>query len=556
MTTIPAAVEEYINEVKTGNFPVCKEQLQLVELVEKVLEEESVYFDEKQLDKYLSYQRHFPYKLFSWEKFCFALHNTLYRAPGLLRFPVLFICVGRGAGKTGFSAFENFCLLTDTNGVQKYDIYTFATSEDQAKTAWQDVYDILESNPALYRKHFHWTKEKITNLKTNSTWYYCTSSYKTKDGQRPGKVDFDEYHAYDNYRLISVGKTGLGKKALPRQSITTTNGIIRGGPFDDALDTCIRILNGEQPDNGWIPFICRIDKPEEVHEKNCWHKANPSLQYFPNLMVEMEIEYADYCVNAAQNSDFMTKRMNCPPKQFENEVTKFENLITASRDLPFDKLKGVACVGAIDYASTTDFVSAGLLWKINDVYYWYTHTWVCSQSPDLARIRAPLREWEAQGLLTFVDGPEIPPDLPAVWLSAAAAELQCTILKIGIDKFRYTLLAKALRDIYFAAEKEYDNNVKLIRGADEMMNIPDITSAFAGERVVWGNSPLMRWYANNSKIAVTASGNMTYQKIEPKSRKTDGFKAFAAAVCTANDVGLGVSAETAETNIFDMVYSY
>ena len=556
MVKIPAAVEEYINEVKTGNFPVCKEQLQLIELVEKVLEEESVYFDEKQLEKYLSYQRHFPYKLFSWEKFCFALHNTLYRAPGLLRFPVLFICVGRGAGKTGFSAFENFCLLTDTNGVRKYDIYTFATSEDQAKTAWQDVYDILESNPALYKKHFHWTKEKITNTKTNSTWYYCTSSYKTKDGQRPGKVDFDEYHAYDNYRLISVGKTGLGKKALPRQSITTTNGIIRGGPFDDALDTCIRILNGEQPDNGWIPFICRIDKPEEVHDKNCWHKANPSLRYFPNLMVEMEIEYADYCVNAAQNSDFMTKRMNCPPKQFENEVTKFENLITASRDLPFDKLKGVACVGGIDYASTTDFVAAGLLWKIDNVYYWYHHTWVCSQSPDLARIRAPLREWEAQGLLTFVDGPEIPPDLPAVWLATAAAELQCTILKIGIDKFRYTLLAKALRDIYFAAEKEYDNNVKLIRGADEMMNIPDITSAFAGERVVWGNSPLMRWYANNSKIAVTASGNMTYQKIEPKSRKTDGFKAFAAAVCTANDVGLGVSAETAETNIFDMVYSY
>ena len=43
----------------------------------------------------------------------------------------------------------------------------------------------------------------------------------------------------------------------------------------------------------------------------------------------------------------------------------------------------------------------------------------------------------------------------------------------------------------------------------------------------------MRWYANNSKIDMTKYGNMTYQKIEPKSRKTDGFKAFAAAECVS-----------------------
>ena len=199
--------------VRAEEYPFCEEQKQLIELVEKVLNEESVYFDEAQLEKYLSYQKHFTYKLFPWEKFCFALHNTLYRAPGILRFPVLFICVGRGAGKTGFSSFENFCLLTETNGVKNYDIYTYAMSEDQAKTAWEDVYNILEDKPEKYKKFFYWNKEIITNLKTNSSWYYCTSSYKTKDGQRPGKVDFDEYHAYENYRMVSVATTGLGKKA-------------------------------------------------------------------------------------------------------------------------------------------------------------------------------------------------------------------------------------------------------------------------------------------------------------------------------------------------------
>ncbi len=536
--------------VRTEEYPFCEEQKQLIELVEKVLNEESVYFDEAQLEKYLSYQKHFTYKLFPWEIFCFALHNTLYRAPGILRFPVLFICVGRGAGKTGFSSFENFCLLTETNGVKNYDIYTYAMSEDQAKTAWEDVYNILEDKPEKYKKFFYWNKEIITNLKTNSSWYYCTSSYKTKDGQRPGKVDFDEYHAYENYRMVSVATTGLGKKALPRRTITTTNGIVRGGPFDDMFESGLKILAQEQDDIGILPFICRIDKDDEVHDKKCWHKANPSLRYFPVLMSQLEIEYADYIINPAGNSDFMTKRMNKPPRQMENEVTSWDNLVIASRDFDKERLKGLSCVGGIDFASTIDFICAGLLWKLDDIYYWMSHSWVCESSPDLRRIKAPLRDWEAKGDLTFVKGAEIPPELPATWLATMAAEMNATILKIGIDKYRYTLLSKALREINFAAEKEYENNIKLLRPSDEMANIPGISAAFASGRIAWGDTPIMRWYAHNAKIEMSKHGNMTYEKIEPKSRKTDGFKAFSAAFCAGSDTEYFGASTTEETDEF------
>ena len=288
MVEIPEAVREYIDLVKAEEYPVCKEQKLLIEMIERILTEEELYFDLPQLEKYLSYQKYFPFKLFPWEKFVFALHNTLYKAPGLLRFPIAFLCVGRGTGKTGYSSYENFCLLTPTNGVKQYDIYTFATSERQAKMAWEDMYDLLEAEPAKFKRFFKWTKEVITNIQTSSSWYYCTSSAGTKDGQRPGKVDFDEYHAYQDYKLIDVAVTGLGKKKLPRRTITTTNGIVRGGPFDDLFNKCIDILNGDIPDNGLLPFICRIDSEQEVHDKAAWHKANPSLRYLPDLLAEME----------------------------------------------------------------------------------------------------------------------------------------------------------------------------------------------------------------------------------------------------------------------------
>lgn len=533
MCEIPEAVGEYLSLIDSGEYPVCEEQKQIAALVRRVLSEEDVHFDIPQLDKFLSYQKHFPYKLFPWERFCFALHNCLYKADGELRFPEAFICMGRGGGKTGYSAFENFCMLLPPNGVKEYDIYTFAMSEVQAKTAWEDVYNILESNPAKFKKFFKWTKEYIKGIQTRSTWYYCTSSPKTKDGQRPGKVDFDEYHAYDSYKLIDAAVTGLGKKRHPRRTITTTNGIVRGSVFDDKFGMCLQILSGEIPDNGTLPCIWRLDSDEEVTDKRNWHKANPSLRYFPNLQTEIELEYQTYIINPTANPSFMAKRMNRPPTAMENEVATWDELTTATRPFDLNMLKGRQCVGGIDYASTTDFVAAGLLFRIDNIDYWFSHTWVCSKSADLPRIKAPLREWEAKGFLTFVNAAEIPPDLVAVWFANTTAALGVTMLCIGIDSYRYTLMSKALREyIFFSAEKEF-GNVKLVRGSDEMKNIPGITAKFAGGRIAWGDNPLMRWFANNSKIAMTSYGNMTYQKIEPKARKTDGFKAFAAAECAS-----------------------
>ena len=553
MCEIPEAVQCYLDLIDHDEeYPVCREQKQLAEFVRRVLSEEDVHFDMAQLEKSLSYQKYFPYRLFEWEEFVYALHNCLYRADGQLRFPEAFVTGGRGIGKNGYSAFENFTLILPPCGVKEYNIYSFAMSEDQAKMSWEDVYNILESNPQKYKKFFYWNKEVITGLQMRSSWHYCTSAPKTKDGYRPGKVDFDEIHEYVDYKLIEVATTGLGKKRFPRRTFISTNGNVRGGVYDDKFEKALQILNGETPDNGMLPFICRLDSDEEVHNKKAWHKANASLRYFPHLQAELELEYQDYVTNPVANSSFMSKRMNRPPVHKENEVTTWENLVAASREYEQSIIYSRPCAVGFDYASTTDFVSAGLLFRVDDIDYWYPHTWICSKSADLPRIKAPLREWAAMGLCTFVDAAEIPPELPVVWVANTAAALGSKIVCVGIDRYRYTLLSKALRErLGFSADKDY-GNVKLVYGSDEMRTIPSISAKFAGQRIIWGNHPEMRWFANNSKIDMTKFGNCTYQKIEPKSRKTDGFKAFAAAECVSDvlDTTLPVPDQ------YDKVYEY
>lgn len=518
-------IQKYIDLVRKAPYKMCEEQYQLCDLIEKIFETEELVVDSEQLDKYLAFQKYFPFDLLDWEVFCFALHNCVYKKNGQLRFPVLLIYVGRGAGKNGYLGFEDFCLLTPVNGIKHYNIDIFAMSEQQAKTSFKDVYNVLEENKSFMKKYFKWTKEVITNIKTGSEFAFNTSNPKTKDGFRPGKVDFDEYHAYENMRLVDVAVTGLGKVPFPRRTIVTTDGDVRDGPLDTMLDKSRRILSGELPDNGMIPFICRIKNKDDIKDPENWPMANPSYPYFDNLQEEMKLEYDDYVIDPLGNASFATKRCNCPGGAIrEDVVTDWKNIKATNIIIP-EFEHGTNAVGGLDYASTEDFVSAAILIIQDGIDYVYQHTWICEASKDLPRIKAPLREWERRGLCEFVKGPEISPDLPAQWFDSMNERFN--ILKIGIDKYRYTLMSKALAEYGFLADK--DGKIKIVRPSDEMQLIPTLTSLFNNNRIAVGDDPMMRWCINNSKRVTSSAGNMTYGKIEPKSRKTDAFKALVAA---------------------------
>ncbi len=515
-------LDDYIKQVKSGQYRVCKEQIQLVNFIEKVFENEQVYVDSEQVEKYFALQKYFPYELFAWEKFCFILHNCTYSAPGVLRFPDLVCVVGRGAGKNGYLAFEDFALLTPVNGIRNYDIDICATSEEQASTTFNDIYEILENNSTKMQRHFKWNKTEITNIKTNSTIRYRTSNSKTKDGGRPGKVDFDEKHAYENYKLIDVFTTGLGKKAMPRRTTITTMGEVRDGPLDNELAAGLEVLNGDAPDNGTLYFICRLDNEEEVYEQENWYKANPSLQYFPNLLRETQKEFEDWKRDKVNNSSFMTKRMNIPKGTEMHPVTAWENIKATNRPLP--DLEGKTCVFGLDYTKTTDFLGAGLLFTIDNEVIWKPMSWYCSQSADLSRIKFP---YDKQPDLQRVDGAEIPPQIVAEWLKEQKKHYN--IIAGALDNYRYTLLKSPLLECGYECDRKGLNNLKLVRPSDKMLVAPLIASDFANHKIVWGDSALMRWYTNNTSATEDKNGNISYGKIEPKSRKTDGFMAFVAA---------------------------
>lgn len=530
-TPIPARLQEYIDIIESGERKSCEEQKQLIKYVRNVFASEKLRYDEAQIEKYLSYQKYFPFKLFEWEVFCFILFACIFSASGTPRWSDLFALMGRGAGKNGFLSFVCFCLVTETNGVAYYDVDICATSEDQAKTSFDEIYDILEDPKwsKLFKKNFRWNKTEIQNLKTRSKIKFRTNNAKGKDGLRSGIVVFDEVHAYENWENINVFTTGLGKKPHPRRIYITTNGDVREGPLDELIKKSKKILNGEIPDNEFLPFICQLDEDEEVHDKANWVKANPSIPYLPTLVKEIEKEYADFIEDPNIHGAFMTKRMNRPQGNKDAEVTSWENILKTNGEIP--DLTGRTCVCGIDFTKSTDFMSAFLLFKDKDKYYGIHHSWFCTASNDKHRIKFPLDVAVKNGTLTIVGDVEINPTVIADWIDEQ--RMKYDIEKIAVDSYRYAILARALRDIGFDA---MDKKVKLCRPSDIMQNVQKISSMFISNKIIWGDDPLMRWYTRNAKLEPAPNNNFKYGKIEPKSRKTDGFMAFVNAVILEDEL--------------------
>ena len=528
---IPAEILEYMQMVREGENPFCKEQIQLVDMLEDIFMTETLVFDYDLIEKYMGYQVYFPFNLLPWEKFVFVLHNCVFTEDGSPRWPDLFVLCGRGAGKNGFLSFEGFCQISPANGIRAYHVDICATTEDQAKTSFDEIHDIMEDpkHTKKLSRFFRWTKEEIQCKSTKSIIKFRTNNAKGKDGLRSGSVFFDEVHAYENYDNINVFTTGLGKKPHPRRTYVTTNGDVRDGVLDKMIEKAEKILSGEVPDMGFLPFICRLDSMDEVDDERNWHKANPSLYAFKNLYDEIRREYVDYNLDPIVNSAFMTKRMNIPQGRKDAEVTSWENILATNRPVP--DLRGKTCVCGIDYAKTTDFISAFLLFKEKDVYYGIHHSWFCNRSNDKSRIKIPLNEMVERGLLTIVDDVEVSPFLITEWIEKQGQLYD--ISKVAIDSYRYSVLARELREIgYDAKEKQ----VKMVRPSDIMMVQPKINSVFATQALVIGDDPLFRWMTNNAKLEPAPNNNFKYGKIEPKSRKTDAFMAFVAAMTIEEEI--------------------
>ena len=291
------------------------------------------------------------------------------------------------------------------------------------------------------------------------------------------------------------------------------------------LDTAEGILFNGDPDNGLLPFICKLDSKDEVHDPDNWEKANPSLPYLPSLRLEIEKEYREWKKNPDRLPAFMSKRMNMPAKAKETAVALWEHIASTRKEMP--DLTGWECTCGIDYSKTNDWMAVNLHFKQGDTRYDINKAWICSESRDIPRLKCPWREWIKTEYLEYVDDIEIHPATIAEYIQEMGRKYK--IKSVAVDTYRYALVADALAKIGFRRENK---NIVIVKQYDIIRVQPIIDRCFINEYFVWGDNPVLRWATNNTKVIPYGrkegadKGSFVYAKIEGKSRKTDPFMAL------------------------------
>lgn len=521
-------ITEYINLVESGQVAACKEQFLLIDYVKKILKRNDVYIDAEVVNESVEVPaRYFPFSLYPWQKFVNVfVFGLRWKSDKSLVFNRYLIYMGRGAGKNGFISYDGFFMMSKQHGIRNYRIDIVATSEDQAKTSFLDVYNVLEApeNEKKLKKAFYRSKVEIRNNSTHSAMFYNTSNARTKDGKRPGCVVFDEEHEYDNYDTIKVFTSGGGKIQDYREFHISTDGNVRGGPLDDLKAEAKMILNGEMDieQSSLFPFMCKLDDEKEVDDPRMWVKANPSLPYNDTLLRKMKGEYHQMQRNAAIRIEFMTKRMNCPVEDTRFEVASYEDRLATNQPIP-PQLKGMDVIGGVDFADVRDFCSVGVLAKYKGKRYWLQHTFIHQKALELQDINKDIIQLALdKGLAEMVYGKSIPPEKIVDWFLKQAKKY--FIKKIRMDTFRSSILGPKLEEAGFEVEICRTGNFthsKLSPLVDDM---------FINQSIIFGNDPLMRWYVGNVYKDYMHNGNVEYKKIDKEKRKTDGFYALLHAL--------------------------
>jgi len=532
-------VDEYIHLYETGKIKLNKERIMLIKYLQKhVLVRDDIYFNEEMIENYIKFTEKWYFKLQPFQKFIAPFVFLYYKEDDSVFYDQFFITMSRGGGKNGFISSLSHFFISPLHGIPKYNISIVANNEKQAKLSFKEVYDCIENNEVL-EDLFYRTKVEIMGYDTKSIMQYHTSNASSKDGLRDGCVIYDEIHRYENFDVVNVFSSGLGKVPNAREFFIGTDGYVREGFLDKMKERAMNILEGKDLDDPLFPFICKIDEAEEVNNPDMWEKANPMFSeprssYAKSLFKKVLRQFKQLVNNPSNREEFMTKRMNFPETDLSKSVASWEEIWRTGyeedgktlREIP--DLKHRVAVGGLDFASIKDFAAVGLLFKVGEDYIWKSHSFVRKGFLDKVTLKAPIKEWEEKGLLTILDEQVINIKHIVDWF-VEMRELYGVNTIVG-DTFRLDLVKTALEAEGFILL--YIRNPKAIHS----LLAPRVETLFANNHIIFGDNPMMRWYTNNVLVKIKPDGNKEYLKKDEFKRKTDGFQAFIHALWQADNL--------------------
>lgn len=313
---------QYAADVVSGAIPSCKwvklsAARQIADLKRK---DWDFKFDSTKAEKVCSFIECLPHikgkwggtpiKLEPWQ--CFILCTVfgwIHKKTGLRRFRTVYIEVPRKNAKSTLSSGVGLYMLTE-DGEEGAEVYSAATTRDQAKIVFGDAQSMVRRTPEL-RAHYgaEANAHNINVLRTSSKFEALSSEGNTLDGLNIHCAIVDELHAHKTRDVWDVLETGTGSREQSLIWAITTAGSNKTGICYEQRDYVSKLLENTFQDETYFGIIFTIDEGDDWNTVEAWRKANPNY----GISV-LEEDIARLAHKAAQTpaavGNFLTKRLD------------------------------------------------------------------------------------------------------------------------------------------------------------------------------------------------------------------------------------------------------
>lgn len=536
-----AIAKEYMSGVLDGSVPACSfvkqaVQRQLNDLRRWGAEGGDYYFDEKEASRpcwFIENLTHTKGELAGraihlepWQ--CFLL-TTLFgwkAKAGNRRFRSAYVEVARGNGKsTLLSGIGLFCLCADHE--PGAEVYSFATTREQAKIVFGDAQTMARGNRALQEAYgLEVTAHALYVPATNSTFQAKSAEGSTLDGLNTHLAIIDELHAHKKRDVFDVVETSLGKRRNSLMVSITTAGVDRTGICYEQRTLVTKILSGSLQDESYFGIIYTLDPDDDWKSDEALAKANPNWGVSVRPEVIRALQAKAIATPSAENN-FKTKHLDvwCNADVGWMDMKAWD--ACADESLDESDFDGEPCWLGLDLASTSDMTAKVKIFqrKIDGAshYYLFGDYWLPRTAIERG-VNSQYQGWEYLGDLHVCEGPVT--DFAEIRDSILEDCGRYSVQSVAYDPFQAVQLSKELSD----------DGVPMVLCKQTVANLSDPMKQFQAlvldHRLHFNGDPVLTWMVSNVVCHVDVKENIYPRKDAPEN-KIDGVVAGIMALSRA-----------------------
>lgn len=373
--------KRYAVRVSEGKIPACRWvrlacERQLADLKRK---DWQYRFNRKQAARVCQFIENMPHiegkwksknlQLEPWQ--CFYL-TTIFGwmdDEGLRRFRKALIVIPRKNAKTTIAAALGLFLLAADNepGAQ---VYSAATTRDQAKLSWGVAAKMVQRTPAI-REHYGIEALAHSIAIENVASFYkpLSRDADSLEGLNVHGAIIDELHAHKTRDVFDVIDEATGARRQPLLFVISTEGDASEGVFPEQVDYMERVLAGEHEDESYFGIKYTIDPADDWTQRSSWVKANPNIGVSV-FEKDIDIRCHQAIANPQSQASFLTKRLNVRVGASEGAINMLAwDRLCKDESLTINQFQGEQCLMMIDLASKSDLAARMSIFRRGGTYY-------------------------------------------------------------------------------------------------------------------------------------------------------------------------------------------